>query len=502
MTKVSERYDRFLAGTFPNYQLARLRARAATAITNRYDGAKDIPMRKQDPDGPNVSISGSSEKIRATARGMEQNADLINAALAIFENNIVGMGIEPQPMILRQSDSTPMDDINEELSEIWREWAKRPEATNTHNEMSAQKLLVRTWLRDGDVFIQHLQGIIPGYKHPNRINLPYSYELIEPDSVPLDLIDERRQIINGIEVDDWRRPRAIHFATRISSARMSVRSMRTARVPIEYVTHLGVIKRIGQVRGISLFAHAIKRISEIDEIDDAERMAAKIAAMIALFVKKGIPDLYNPPVDDDGDPQENEREISLRPGQVYDDLQPGETIETASSNRPNPNVMGYRSEQLRALSGGIGVGYSSLSKHYDGNYSSQRQEMIEQNKAYYALWNLYVGLVESEKWIKFVQMAILSKAIVIPKEAKPMSIENCHFAPPALPWIDPVKEASAYDKLVNARIESRAAIMRSRGRNPREVEKEIAREDGLYGDEQDDSPDTEPQRRVPNGTNT
>src|SRR3546814_16911546 len=67
---------------------------------------------------------------------------------------------------------------------------------------------------------------------------------------------------------------------------------------------------------------------------------------------------------------------------VFDDLRPGESISTIDSNRPNPNLEIYRNGQLRAIAAPMRISFSTLSKNYNGTYSAQRQELVENFGAY------------------------------------------------------------------------------------------------------------------------
>ena len=60
--------------------------------------------------------------------------------------------------------------------------------------------------------------------------------------------------------------------------------------------------------------------------------------------------------------------------------------------RPNPNLITFRNGQLRAFAAGISASYSSVSRNYDGTYSSQRQELVEQWVHYACLTDDFVSM--------------------------------------------------------------------------------------------------------------
>ena len=75
------------------------------------------------------------------------------------------------------------------------------------------------------------------------------------------------------------------------------------------------------------FASVITRLEDIKDYEESERVAAKIAAMLTAYIKRGTPDLYNP-ADQPRDEQGNiiPREVSLQPGAIIDSLAIGEEI--------------------------------------------------------------------------------------------------------------------------------------------------------------------------------
>jgi capsid protein len=62
----------------------------------------------------------------------------------------------------------------------------------------------------------------------------------------------------------------------------------------------------------------------------------------------------------------------------------------------------------------------------------------------------------------------------MPRDVVPSTADDALFIAQAMPWIDPLKEANAYTKLVRAGFASEAEVMRKRGVNPRDTLEQIA----------------------------
>jgi lambda family phage portal protein len=214
---------------------------------------------------------------------------------------------------------------------------------------------------------------------------------------------------------------------------------------------------------VSPFAAIITRLDDIKDYEESERVAAKVAASMAAMIVKGTPDFYDP--DKTADP----REIKFTPGMVFDDLMPGESVEVIDSKRPNPNVETYRNGQLRAAAAGLGVSYSSMAKHYDGTYSAQRQELVEQWVHYAVVAQAFTAQFVRPVWERFVGVAITAGLLDIPADLDPQTLDDALYIGQAMPWIDPKKEAEALEKQEQAGYMSGPEIIRRRGANPREV---------------------------------
>ncbi|MEG1202440.1 MAG: phage portal protein, partial [Comamonas sp.] len=183
------------------------------------------------------------------------------------------------------------------------------------------------------------------------------------------------------------------------------------------------------------------------------------------FNGNGTPKVNNG--DDEG--ERPQRELEMMPGMIIDTLEVGEEIGMIDTKRPNPNLVAWRAGQLKAVAAGMGASYSSISRDYDGTYSAQRQELVEQWVHYAVLADEFVGMLVQPVWEAFVRAAHLSGAVRCPKEVPLESSDDALYIGQAMPWIDPYKEAVAMEKLVQAGFASEVEVIRKRGQNPRDV---------------------------------
>jgi lambda family phage portal protein len=457
--------DRLVSTISPERAVRRVLARRVLA---NYDAATPSRLRKfsRETRSGEALARMQSPSIRTQARDLDRNHDLARGALTVLVNNIVGpqgIAVEPQP---RSVSGEILDSLAAQLLELWRDWSRFPEVTYAHSWAAVQRLMCRTWLRDGEAFCQLLEGMVPTLDH--RTLVPLSIEMIEPDLVPteneLPLSDRQ----GGIVRNAWGQSVAYRvYKVHPGDTFVATGTRDLKSIPADRMLHLRRVDRIGQVRGVSELASVITRLEDLKDYEESERIAAKIAASMAAFIKKGTPDLYANPTDGNGEPEM--RDMRFRPGMVFDDLLPGEDIGTIDTNRPNTNLSQHRDGQLRAIAAGMGGSYSSISRNYNGTYSAQRQELVEMYAHYQACAELFTSQFVQPVWERFVQTAVAAGLVTVPGEIAPGTLDDALFLGQTMPWIDPEKEAKASQLLEANCYKSAPEIIRARGANPREV---------------------------------
>ena len=465
--------DAVIATISPGAGVRRASQRLAINALGEYDAATPARTRKFYRDGksPDQLTQLSAEAIRAQARQQHRNHDISRGILRTLVNNIVGptgIGIEPQP---RRADGSIHEEYAAALRAAWAEHMKAPEVTGKHSGAKVQRLMALTWIRDGEAFAQEVVGAVPGLVHSGRV--PFSLELFEPDLVPYGYQDGDR-IYQGVERNAWGRAIAYYVYKRhpAEGALGMYGSGDLKRIPADRVHHLAMVDRIGQMRGVSEFASVLTRLEDMKDYEESERVAAKVAASLTAYVKRNSPDGYGGPnLDEDGKPVP--RSLNMAAGMVIDTLAPGEEIGLIDSNRPNPNVITFRGGQLRAIAAGIGVSYSSASRDYNGTFSAQRQELVEQWTNYATLTDEFVCGMLRPWYESFVAVSALSRAVPVPPDVVPGTENDAYFVAQSMPWIDPAKEANAWVTLVRAGFASEVEVLRKRGVNPRDMLEQV-----------------------------
>lgn len=176
--------DRLVSWASPTAAVRRAQARQVLAY---YEAAKPDRLRKgrRATGSANDDVLRAGSTLREIARHLEQNYDLALGVLNTLVANIAGpngVGIEPQP---RNADGSINDDLARQILDLWKDWQTCPEVTRQHDWPSAQRLMVRSWMRDGEVFAQTVAGTMVTLDHGTKV--PFSIEMLEADFVPLQM---------------------------------------------------------------------------------------------------------------------------------------------------------------------------------------------------------------------------------------------------------------------------------------------------------------------------
>ncbi len=478
-----------IARIAPRWALKRELARLA--IERLYSAASPSNRRTTPTDwrSGDAVMDQARAKLRQWGRHLDENHDLTHSILDILSQQASQCEIEPRVM---GRGGAMAEAVNEQLKRAWHEHRDELDARGQLPWCVLASLVARTWFRDGEVFVQHMLGT--GVRYPGR--LPYLIEAHEPDLVPYDLIQERPRVVHGIEVDGFGRPVAFHLyrAHPGDNLRGAGFSTETVRIPAEQITHLALRKRLGQKRGASVLAPAVNRLADVNDYEEAEQLAAKVASSLCAAITRGA-DFVSTTTSLDA--ASGERPMELQPGMIFDNLMPGERIEVLNTTRPNQGLADFRKAMLRAATAGIGVSYSSAVHDYDGTYSSQRQELVESQVRYATVRAHFVAQFLRPVWRRFVQATQLA-GLVSTRGADPATLGNFEVVAPPSPWIDPQKEAAADQIAIQAGIESRAGIIRKRGGDPRRVDDEREADTQQAAPAEDDEQEPRPRLEVVN----
>ncbi len=434
-----------------------------------YEAVRPTQYRKH------VRRSGSGDEtmqraqtgLRDWARYLDENDGTAIAILDAIVNNVVGTGIDVEPLPLNRRGQLH-ERTHDDLLKLWQAFRESPEVTGQLPGGEMDRLVCRSWVRDGEVFSVDRYGT----NKANRFG--YALRLLEADFLPFETWQRQDPVIKqGVEMDADGYIDAYHFYKSHPGDSYQVEYLmqdNLMRVSSEFVAHLKLSKRISQVRGASILHGVITRLEECKNTEDYERVAMQVAAAYTAMITKS-PDLVDK-CDNESYGAMGQRQMAMVPGTIFDDLLPGESVEGVGLDRPNTNLIQFLLDQRQTIAAGTGVSASTITRRYEGNYSSQRQELVETRPNYVKLTEYFVSKFTRRVYRNFVNF-IVQTGQYRPRGVDLSTLTDAAFHGPGMIWIDPLKEAQADSERIANKTMARKQIIRDRGGNPAEVDRMI-----------------------------
>ena len=143
-----------------------------------------------------VTDRHSRDVVRARARDLERNSDILQAVVLAYKRNVVGKGYT-----LRAK--TGDDDLNRQIESLWHQWckARNCDVTGEQSFNAILRMAVERKKVDG--------GILFLFRHTPGGVVPFKLQAIEVDELDVSRSAPRRQgnrVVGGIKYNTWRRP--------------------------------------------------------------------------------------------------------------------------------------------------------------------------------------------------------------------------------------------------------------------------------------------------------
>jgi len=332
------------AVAFLNPQGAVNRMIARQKLVNfSYDAVKYTRERK----GPS-SLSGAEDyrsnydrvELMKRARDLAENVGLVRSILMKFASHTAAN--------ISYQARTENPEVNSDVEAYWAEWWDKCDISTRHTGSTLMQVAVMSMLRDGDFLFAlvrdkegdlKLQGI-----EADRVGDPFKVY------TSLDLI-------GGIHID---RTTGAPSAYDIYSRSIGDFYTFQATIPASQAFHLFDPLRIDQYRGVSAFHTAINDCTDIYDIVNFEKMAARVASSQSAVVRRNnnnASDLSTLTNDENvnGDTIKLE---AIESGKISY-LEPGEDIVFPDGpSRPSGAFAEFHKILLRNICLGLGIPYS------------------------------------------------------------------------------------------------------------------------------------------------
>ncbi len=386
--------------------------------------------------------------LRGRARDLERNSPIVQNWLATLCAQTLGdSGLR---LRARVKVGGALDDARGgAIEEVWDEWASlHADASGQQSWVGLQNLILRAVARDGGALVRLIRGAANPYR--------FAVQVIDADCIGLDYNRRAsggaREIIQGVELDEWRRPVAFHLET--ADGRQSI----SARECI-YIRRQD---RAGEVHSAPWCASVITSLRMLDSYREAELTAARLSACkVGFYVRSESGEGFSGAESAGGAQMEE-----LAPGS-FQQLPAGVDFKAFDPQHPNVAFGEFNRCILRSIAGGLGVSYHELAQDAESvNFSSLRAFTITERDRYAAL-QTWLAHALAPVWRAWLEMATLAGKVESADVRADMVGRRWG-------WINPLQDVRAGVEQLAAGLVSRRQLVAQAGGDWFQTVQEIA----------------------------
>lgn len=410
----------------------------------------------------------SRDNVRARARDLERNSDIMNADIGAFRRNVIGGGFALQA-------KTNSEEINQAIEKAWIKWCKARNCditgTQSFNDI-LRMAVVRKKVDGGILFVKRYTS--DGY-------IPFKLQMIEVDELDSNVYSPKykgNKVVGGIEFNSYNRPVGYWIKKYdVNGYNIEAPVFIKADDVIFYFTK----KRPSQLREMSDMAHSISRIRDVNEFMEAVAVKQRIEACLSIFIEKTVPQVG---IGRGGEPEANRVSYDgklISPGMIKE-LNAGDKVQVVNPSGQSADATSFAKLQQRMIGAGQGLSYEAISRDMaEATYSSARQAIIEDDLSYDEEREQLLSVI-NEIYETFIISLVLSGKVSLPGfwENKEAYFEHDWTKAPK-PWIDPQKESKANQIALQTGQKTYKQIAAENGRDWRDQINDLA-EIIEYGD--------------------
>jgi len=441
--------------------LAALRRLFRATAARRFDAAAGGRRWDSRPTmGPwSPEVLQAAPAVRNRARYFFANNAWAASGVNALVTGLVGAGMTPASL-------HPQAETRKLLASVFNRWAEKADADGVTDFSGLQAAATTGLVVDGEAFFHILptpEGLRLRLIPAEMVDASHTWEL--PNG---------NRVIAGIEFDNAGN-RLAYWVSPVRPTDIYVNYAPPIRVPVTEILHLFRPLGAGQVRGISWLASVLERLLELDQLEDALLVGAKVAAMHAGFLvdQNGTATGDNPY--SDGKQSGSILESGLEPGTLKF-LPPGWDVKFSSPQQAAETI-GFAQLQLRAVAAGLGLPEHLLTGDLRGaNYSSLRAGLVAfRQRLEQIQYHIIIPQVMRPVWERVIAFEVLRGTLAAPDfESNAADYFAAEWYPPAQPWVDPLKDQQAEALAVQSGFKSRRQVVAGQGYNIEDVDAEIA----------------------------
>ncbi len=403
----------------------------------------------------------SRDIVRARARDLERNSDIMNSVTSSFRRNVFGAGY-----FLRAR--TENEELNQLLERSWKRWCKKQncDITGMQSFNQMMRMAVNRKKIDGGILFVKL--------YTKDTFVPFKLQAIEVDELDSALslnAPKGEKIVNGIRYNEYNKPIGYYIRQYSPDGFTQVQPV---YVPAKNVIFYMTKRRPSQLREMSDMAPTITRIRDINEFMTAVSVKERIEACLSVFIKKSLPPSGIGRSSEGKAENHDYNGKMLTPGMIRE-MNPGDSVDIVNPSGQSTDATSFTKLQQRLVGSGQGLSYETTSRDMsETNYSSARQGMIEDELTYQEDVELLMEIMD-EIYETFVISCYLAGIIDIADfwQNKERYLSHEWIKAPKK-WIDPIKESNANKVALETGQKTYLQICAENGKDYREQIDEMA----------------------------
>lgn len=414
--------------------------------------------------------------LRTRSRDANRNDPIAAGATETLKQNIVGNGLQPQSKIRSERLNISEERARKLQFQAERAWAyfsPQADSANILDIDEMQFLTIAKIIEDGEAII------IPTWANEEWRHFGRCLELLESErlkapsgeftNAPHGIIFGKR----GQPLSYWIKKAGAKSSNKDDFSKIAAKDS-TGRPKI---LHIFQMRRPGQKRGVPLFAPVLSYFKDLADYMEAELVAARVAACLAIFITKTDPMgsalALGTSTESDGD-----RVQEIEPGMVSY-LGFGESISTVEPKRQGDSFGAFVENIMRVIGVAIGLPYELLIKDFSkANYSSARAALLEGRRMFMGWRKWFARKFCQPIWDMVIEEAYLRGEFDAPDFYWHRQ-EYCRaqWIGGGWGWVDPVKEVEASRKAIDYGLSTLAEEAAAQGRIWEDILDQRSRED-------------------------
>jgi lambda family phage portal protein len=347
--------------------------------------------------------------------------------------------------------------FNKRLEKLFAWWAlpQNCDIAGRHSLERFVRIAEQSRTIDGDCLVMMLQG--------GQLQGIESDRIASPGGATT---SNNKDNVSGVKVNEYGRATAFCVNRRVAGTAGLVFDQ---WCPAEYGHLLGYFDRFDQVRGVTRMTAAINAYQDLYEGISYAIAKAKVGQLFGLIT-------YREDSSPLGEYTENaggDYNISFGGGPFHLDLNPGDKADTLESKTPSVEFQAFVQSMIAMALKALDIPFSFYDESFT-NYSGARQALLMYNQSVAAKRGELVEMLDRITSWKIAQW-VAAGLISLPDGMRVTELP-WEWIPVGMPWIDPMKEASADALTIKSGTRSRQRICKARGEDFFEITDELAAE--------------------------